>query len=190
MALVNCPECGRENVSDSAESCPSCGYSIKMYYEAKKNAELKEAIRKRRLESVQMPEKPTRRIGFILFIIVMFFLFTFFISSGLGFLGVLCLICALGFCIPMEMIYKEELEKYELAVSNFERYKQKEIAEKERLEQIEREKELYKPKCPTCGSSTISKISTTSRAVSIATVGIASSKIDKQFECKKCGFKW
>lgn len=32
MALIKCPECGRENVSDSAESCPSCGYNIKAHY--------------------------------------------------------------------------------------------------------------------------------------------------------------
>ena len=28
MALIKCPECGRENVSDSAKSCPGCGYEI------------------------------------------------------------------------------------------------------------------------------------------------------------------
>ena len=33
MALIKCPECGRENVSDSAESCPDCGYGIKAYFE-------------------------------------------------------------------------------------------------------------------------------------------------------------
>lgn len=33
MALVKCPECGRERVSDSAEACPDCGYGIKKYYE-------------------------------------------------------------------------------------------------------------------------------------------------------------
>lgn len=33
MALINCPECGRKNVSNTAESCPSCGYNIKAYYE-------------------------------------------------------------------------------------------------------------------------------------------------------------
>jgi len=33
MALIKCPECGREGVSDSAESCPSCGYGIKAYHE-------------------------------------------------------------------------------------------------------------------------------------------------------------
>ena len=33
MALVKCPECGRENVSDSAEMCPDCGYGIKAHFE-------------------------------------------------------------------------------------------------------------------------------------------------------------
>ena len=28
MALIKCPECG-EMVSDTAKSCPSCGYKIK-----------------------------------------------------------------------------------------------------------------------------------------------------------------
>lgn len=33
MSLIRCPECGKENVSDSAQACPSCGYGIKEYYE-------------------------------------------------------------------------------------------------------------------------------------------------------------
>lgn len=28
MALVKCPECGKENVSDQAVACPECGYKI------------------------------------------------------------------------------------------------------------------------------------------------------------------
>lgn len=28
MALINCPECGRENVSDKAIACPTCGFPI------------------------------------------------------------------------------------------------------------------------------------------------------------------
>lgn len=28
MALIKCPECGRDNVSDSASNCPGCGYPI------------------------------------------------------------------------------------------------------------------------------------------------------------------
>lgn len=28
MALIKCPECGREDVSDSAQACPQCGRNI------------------------------------------------------------------------------------------------------------------------------------------------------------------
>ena len=31
MALIKCPECGKENVSDSAEACPHCGFGVKEY---------------------------------------------------------------------------------------------------------------------------------------------------------------
>lgn len=47
-----------------------------------------------------------------------------------------------------------------------------------------------KLKCPICGSTNISKISTLNRSVSVATVGLASSKIGKQYECKNCKHKW
>lgn len=32
MALIKCPECGREKVSDSADVCPDCGYGIKEHF--------------------------------------------------------------------------------------------------------------------------------------------------------------
>lgn len=35
MSLVQCPECGREQVSDTAEACPNCGFGIKEYFETK-----------------------------------------------------------------------------------------------------------------------------------------------------------
>lgn len=31
---MKCPECGRENVSSTAKSCPGCGYNIKTYYKS------------------------------------------------------------------------------------------------------------------------------------------------------------
>lgn len=46
------------------------------------------------------------------------------------------------------------------------------------------------PKCPVCGSTNISKNSTFNGTVSVATVGLASSKIGKQYECKNCKHKW
>jgi hypothetical protein len=47
----------------------------------------------------------------------------------------------------------------------------------------------YVPKCPTCGSPDIEKISGTSKAVSFALFGIFSSKVRYQFKCKNCGYE-
>ena len=46
------------------------------------------------------------------------------------------------------------------------------------------------PKCPTCSSTDIKKIGSVNKTISIATFGIFSSKIGKQFECLNCGYKW
>lgn len=47
MALVKCPECGRERVSDSAEACPDCGYGVKAHFDRIRQEEArKEQIRK------------------------------------------------------------------------------------------------------------------------------------------------
>jgi SAM-dependent methyltransferase len=43
MSLVRCPECGREKVSSTASSCPSCGFDLRAYFEANPSA-LAEAI--------------------------------------------------------------------------------------------------------------------------------------------------
>ena len=42
------------------------------------------------------------------------------------------------------------------------------------------------PKCPTCGSTNIKKISTANRIVSTGLFGLASSKIGKQWHCNNC----
>lgn len=46
------------------------------------------------------------------------------------------------------------------------------------------------PKCPTCGSSSISKIGTINRMVSTGLFGLASSKIGKTHKCNNCGTTW
>lgn len=83
MALINCPECGKENVSDSAEACPNCGYGIKAHFEKIKQDEererqnklaeiAKEKAEKRkedRIKSVPKPEKPRILAPVIIFII-------------------------------------------------------------------------------------------------------------------------
>lgn len=46
------------------------------------------------------------------------------------------------------------------------------------------------PKCPTCQSINIKKISTARKAVHGAAFGIFSKTAFSQFECCNCGYKW
>lgn len=52
------------------------------------------------------------------------------------------------------------------------------------------EEQSRTPKCPSCGSSNISKIGVMGRAVSFSLVGFASSKIGKTHKCNNCGTTW
>ena len=62
----------------------------------------------------------------------------------------------------------------------------------EELNAKQRAIQTSKPKCPMCGSTNISKISTLSRASSIVGFGILSKKIGKQWQCNnpKCKHMW
>lgn len=58
MALIKCPECGRENVSDSAESCPNCGYGIKVHFDKiKKEEEQKRNDEEKQKEEAERQKK-------------------------------------------------------------------------------------------------------------------------------------
>lgn len=46
------------------------------------------------------------------------------------------------------------------------------------------------PKCPTCGSTNIRKISDLRRGIHGVAWGLLSTTARSQFECKNCGYKW
>lgn len=46
------------------------------------------------------------------------------------------------------------------------------------------------PKCPTCGSEKIHKLSAATRGVSLGLFGLASKTARSQFVCENCGYKW
>lgn len=58
MALIKCPECGRERVSDSAEACPDCGYGIKAHFEKVRQEE----ERKRKEEEKRKKEEAQKKL--------------------------------------------------------------------------------------------------------------------------------
>ena len=46
------------------------------------------------------------------------------------------------------------------------------------------------PKCPTCQSTNIKKVSGLSKTGSVAMWGIFSQKVKKQMHCNNCGYEW
>ena len=77
MALIKCPECGKE-VSDKAVACPNCGLGIREYFEEEKQKITKiqqqidadarkqevgikiEAERENQIQNVKLPDKPSK----------------------------------------------------------------------------------------------------------------------------------
>ena len=55
---------------------------------------------------------------------------------------------------------------------------------------LAKQREQNKPKCPTCGSTNVEKISTTKKAIGFVAVGVFSSNFGKTMHCKNCGYKW
>ena len=82
-------------------------------------------------------------------------------------------------------IYEYNEQKSQQEYEALQRRAQQKRIEKERIE-----KQQNTPKCPTCGSTNIEKISTTSKAIGFAMVGVFSSNFGKTMHCKQCGYKW
>lgn len=57
MALIKCPECSRDNVSDTAVSCPGCGYNIKSHMRAKKKQHIQQEKNERLLQQKQVKKQ-------------------------------------------------------------------------------------------------------------------------------------
>lgn len=53
-----------------------------------------------------------------------------------------------------------------------------------------REEQSRVPKCPTCSSQNLKKISTTSKAVNTIAFGLLGTKRNKTFKCLNCGYEW
>lgn len=100
----------------------------------------------------------------------------------------------LGELIP-EIILKEEASKnpyfrQDLHDIQIEQRKHDRVFADDKKKLEEKKTEKYSPKCPTCGSTNIEKISTTSKVVGATMFGLLSKTARSQFKCKNCGYKW
>ncbi|GLB26631.1 hypothetical protein LXJ15735_28720 [Lacrimispora xylanolytica] len=205
--LVKCPECGKENVSDSANACPDCGYGIRTHFDKIHQDEVrKEQTQKakiddqqrvlERIKSVPKPTKPTFSKGLIAYSIMTTLLLSWLFLSdgqiGMWFWEVMLFVIAPFFIYKHK--YDKKLGDYNLAKTNFEAYQRQVIQEQDKeiasvrasAEAWSRE-EAKKPKCPYCNSTDLNKISGLSKAGSVALWGIfAVGKVSKQWHCNGC----
>ncbi len=225
MALVNCPECGKINVSDTAVSCPDCGFAIKDYYdkikleeqrlqEEKAQQEKREAEERHRRETAGERKKETisrlekqiensskeirnGTIGLCISLPLAILSFALSSNGSLGFIiviSVIAVIFSFVFVVSGTNEKKTAINDLETAKRNLDEYEKNQNA---RIEAMVAQGQVYAaknaakhPKCPICGSTNTERISTLNRTVSVATVGLASSKIGKQYQCKNCKHKW
>lgn len=87
-----------------------------------------------------------------------------------------------AFLQAMIDLKEKDIIEYNLKMSQF----------KSQLEQQKSSKaqNSNRPKCPTCGSTNIEKISVTKKAFGGAMFGIFSSDVRNSMHCKNCGAKW
>ena len=64
-------------------------------------------------------------------------------------------------------------------------------SDEERYKRMSAEKQQANlPRCPTCSSTNLRKVSTTSKVVNTALFGILGTKRHKTFHCNNCGYEW
>lgn len=213
MALIKCPECGRENVSDNAEMCPDCGYGIKAHFnrikaeeaneiqrqkiakEREKQLERESNIIERYKDSNTKPNLPKISAIQLFFIILGIFILLMSITNKHGY-NVESIIASLVFIIFGVLLY---LIKYAIHIHkwrNYESYRM-EFAHNE-VKQIKEEVNqstninLNVPRCPICNSTNIKKITLSTRAVKTAAFGVVGAVDDagKTYKCGNCGSKF
>lgn len=114
------------------------------------------------------------------------------------FYGVIFLLIGAAVFIGIWVLYSKQFKRHRLSVNNPAQYaalREKELKEaqenQKRRQALEAQRLATLPACPICGKkNNVKRISTTDRSLSIAMMGLASSKIGKQYECTACKHKW
>lgn len=67
MALIRCPECGKENVSDSANACPQCGFNVSEYC---KSIKLSNETQTENVQPIQTQSDANKSLKIIALVVV------------------------------------------------------------------------------------------------------------------------
>lgn len=185
MVLIKCPECGKE-ISDKSNQCIHCGCPINkskyqtyaIYLKNIKGANKSERTRnlmicKVVLEDCYGVSKLDARHITVEF------------NKGVS---------------PIKILDGVEFKNIEYIKKDFERIgcivEEKESGYINEITnyRVDQQKEINSlddlPKCPTCGSTYIEKISSSSKITSGFLFGLFSSNVRNSFHCKNCGYKW
>lgn len=245
MALISCPECGREKVSNTTTSCPSCGYNIAEHFKrlqeeeqllkkeqeekVQKQKEIEKLIREgvlgeetikgirrgwdmdeeierdKMISRMSVPKDPAETnsgcFGYgcaTFFIGVPLLGLMFLILSGIRIdisaKDTIWMILSIGAGICAFFYTRRERAKEK---AEYERYKEMgDYAYKE--ERFNATDGLYgytsytrsSIVCPMCHMPAGERISTLDRSISVASQGLASPLIGKQYRCTHCFHKW
>ena len=186
--------------SEKLKACPYCGLSM----DDKENID--------RLYEIRGMEKDLKDKSVWLKPILYLILFTglsilMFVLNSLDPDGItstiawIMAVCAVIYLIIIIVLINDRVavkNDLKMAQTDYEKYKsEKRKRNAESLASLNKTAEerakkdiINHPACPVCGSRNTMKISTINRAASVAMVGLASSKIGKQYQCKSCGHKW
>lgn len=165
MALIKCIECNHD-ISEFAQSCPHCGCPVSM------SIDTKQKMDKGRY-SVILSQCEVSKVKIIQKIREI---------TGLGLAEAKKIVDDLSFvkinCSIEEANNIKKLIESEGGTVQIIPY------------ELSHEKNNFAPKCPTCSSTNIKKISGTKKAASIIGFGILSNNIGKTYECLNCRYKW
>lgn len=171
MALIKCTECNQD-VSEFAEKCPNCGCPIDII---KQNFNMENEIEGHLYTIVNGKKKDV----------------TYFVKTILNDerMDVNSLIefnhkIRKELDISRDDLFKDAVKECNGAPKEFNCETLTDFLNNQRVIQSS------KPKCPTCGSVNISKISATSKAIGAIGFGLLSKTARSQFKCNKCGYKW
>lgn len=182
MPLTKCAECGKE-ISDRAQSCPYCGCPLNLqtnctihFYWAnmKGNTYLKTTV------FVDGKEVGVMKCSDYL---------DAYVPAGrhkidLYFRNK----CVVSETIDVQAAQQEAYYAYKQTLTSLKRVPSNSVNWSKAISR--NDGDIHTPKCPTCGSTNIKKVSLFRKNVSINTFGLASGSMGKTFVCKNCGYKW
>lgn len=184
MALIKCPECGRE-ISDRAESCQNCGFplseiktdtSIHFYWVGRPGDSLRKTevyIDGNPYLIMKCGDKKTVSVDGLSHTVDLY--------QGKHHL--------LSETVTIDekpnyyiFAYKEVMGLYHAKI----------VRKAATYDDFFRDpkKPEFVPHCPTCGSPRVRRVSLSSRVISVSLVGYASKSAGKSFKCANCGYMW